>query len=78
MEQRKTAVQVKLGFIAAALFLIAGVIEIVATLVGSAHKTAGHGTYILFPVIGLTFISLGCMWIAIAASWKKKIKDESL
>jgi len=72
MEQKKTAQQVTMGFIAGLLFMLAGVAELAAGFLRAVHKTPGHEAHMVFPVIGLVFVCIGSMWIAIAASWKKK------
>ncbi len=66
MERKKTKHQVLIGFFAGVLFLLAGLTEIAAYRFGSTHAKSDSG-------VGIMFLCIGCLWITIAAGWKKKL-----
>jgi hypothetical protein len=61
--------QATFAYLAAAMFFLAGVAEIVTGLMMRAKHHAGT-----FCAIGAMFFSVGCLWIVIAANFKKKAR----
>jgi hypothetical protein len=67
MKPTATPSQVTIAFVAAGMFYLGGVLEVVTGLLS-------HPIYTAFVAVGAAFLSLGCVWIAIAMQFKKKAR----
>jgi succinate-acetate transporter protein len=68
MKPNATPTQVTLAFVAASMFFLAGIAEIVAGLmIGPKHHP-------VFVAIGAMFSTVGCLWLVIAAKFKTKAR----
>lgn len=65
MSQSAEQLKATLGYVAGALFCLAGLIEIIAAHIGPHPHTA-------LTAIGAMFLALACLWFMIATRSKKK------